>query len=745
MYARFNYWFEDQQGNAVSAGNTKWGWMPQHYTAVTPSGTIALNHIFNPTTVLQASIGYERFNESGPPLSNSEYTALSRTTTGVNIPQFYPSINPYDLVPSATFGGVSGTSADIANPGYASRFPLYGVENTFNWNGTLNKVIGAHTMKTGIYAERWRAMKGLNASNFAGNMNFTSDSNNPQDSGDAYSNALLGIMDSYTESSSRPPMYEFTGSIEWFAQDDWKVTHNLTLDFGVRFGWAVPWHNNHLQEAGFVPSLWNPANAVSLIRPVLVSGKRMAQDPITGTILPAVDIGAIAPEAGNPINGIVYRGTDPSFPEGLHTSTGIKTAPRLSFAWDPFGSGKTVIRGGGGIFYELHDIDNYGYGIEYTPPIQSNPVINYTTVQTFINQAGLNSPSTISGFDPAYHTPVTYNFSFGVQQDIGFGTVLDVAYVGALARHLTLSENLNAAPLGTDWQPQNLDKTTNKPLANQFTRPYIGYGDIIYYFQGGNSSYHSLQTTVRRRYKNNLTYGLVWTWSKAMDYSDTGTSSSSTRVNPWLPWSISNYGEAGYDHTQIFRLYWNYNLPKVSSLLNNRFVRGAFDDWQISGIYTAQSGAPMGVSYSFSPSQDILGSSDTTFARAVIVGNPNQIPANSNLLAFNPAAIAAPPVAACETPNPPAICWGNASKDVFRGPGVNNLDTSLFKNFPIYRERLLGQFRVEAYNVLNHTQFTTVNTSATFSATGAQTNGLFGQYTAAADARRLQLALRLTF
>ncbi|MBV8903979.1 MAG: carboxypeptidase regulatory-like domain-containing protein, partial [Acidobacteriia bacterium] len=477
MYARFNYWYEDQQGNAVSAGNTKWGWMPQHYTAVTPSGVIAFNHIFNPTTVLQASIGYERFNESGPPLKTSEYTALSRTTTGVNIPQFNPSINPYNLVPSATFGGVSGTSADIANPSYASRFPLYGAENTFNWNGTINKVLGDHTMKAGIYAERWRAMKGLNASNFAGNMNFTSDSNNPQDTGDAYSNALLGIMDSYTESTSRPPQYEFTGSIEWFAQDNWKVTRNLTLDFGVRFGWAVPWHSNHLQEAGFVPSLWNPANAVSLIRPVLVAGKRMGQDPITGAILPAVDIGAIAPEAGNPINGIVYRLTDPSFPEGLHTGTGIKTAPRLSFAWDPFGTGKTVIRGGGGIFYEMHDIDNYGYGIEYTPPIQYNPVINYPTFQTFINQAGYISPSTISGFDPVYHTPVTYNFSLGVQRDIGFGTVLDVAYVGALARHLTLSENLNAAPLGTDWRPQNLDTTTGKPLASQFTRPYIGYGD----------------------------------------------------------------------------------------------------------------------------------------------------------------------------------------------------------------------------------------------------------------------------
>ena len=738
LWGRFNYWWEDQTGAAVGVANSAWGWLPNHYTLITPSATFAITHIIDPSLILQASMGFQRWTEAGPPISQEEVRTRTRTATGVNIPQFNPSINPYNLVPQASFGGIT----NAANPSYAFRFPVRGVENSFTWNGTVNKYSGPHAFKAGVYLERWRAMKGQTAAHFAGTMAFGTDVNNPNDTGYAYSNALLGQMASYTESSSREPMYEYVSNAEWYVQDTWKASRRLTLDIGLRFGWAQPWHSLQNREAGFLPWLWDPKQTVKLIQPVMAGGKRLGLNPNTGEILPTVNIGAIAPGAGNPYNGIANRLTDPrAYPRGLRQTDGIKTAPRVGFSWDPLGRGKTAIRGGFGLFYNMHEIDNYNNSMQYTPPLQINSQINYTDLDTFINSRGYEFPSGAQGFDPERHIPRTANFSFGVQQDVGHGTLFDVAYVGALGRHLQARRNLNTTALGTNYQPRNIDPTTNRALAAQFVRPYVGFGDIQYYYYGSNSSYHSLQATLRRRYTKNLTYGVVYTWSKAMDYTDTDQGQISSVVDP----KIWNYGKAGYDRTHIFLFYWNYNAPKISRLTgSNAVTRAVLDGWQISGKLRLQSGAPMGASTSYTPAQDITGSTDN--GRPLLVANP-VLPrgARGFSSAFNRAAIAAPPYAACQNAHPSVLCWGNAPKDVFRGPGINNWDASLFKNFVIYRERLRGQLRVEAYNVFNHTNFRAVDTTARFNAAGQQINPTLGQYTSAVFPRRMQLAFRLTF
>jgi hypothetical protein len=320
------------------------------------------------------------------------------------------------------------------------------------------------------------------------------------------------------------------------------------------------------------------------------------------------------------------------------------------------------------------------------------------------------------------------------------GTVVDAAYVGALSRHLQARVNLNSTALGTNYLPSSRDATNkNAVLPSQFLRPFTGYGDINFYSNAYSSSYHSLQAKVNRRFHKNLMYGVVWTWSKTMDYADANPTTLSNQISQ----KIWNYGEAGYDHTHILRVFWNYNLPKASKLSNTKFVRGAFDGWQISGIYTAQSGVPLGISSSYSPSQDVTGSTDG--GRVLMVGDPVLAKSDQTFYqAFNTASVTPVPYAACEKTNPDPICWGNAPKYSFRGPGINSWDTSLFKNFQL-TEKLRGQFRAEFYNVFNHTNFNGVDTSAKFNAAGSQTNLTFGQYSSAQFPRRIQLALRLMF
>src|SRR5581483_10212641 len=161
---------------------------------------LSMTHIFTPTVVFTGSMGFSQFSEAGPPLNPSDLQAKTRQAAGFTIPQLYPGSNPYNLVPAATFG-----VSDSANPTYASRFPLQGVENIFNWNLNLSKVYRSHTLKLGFQPEHWLAMKGKNAASFAGSMNFSQQATttNPLDTGYAYSNALLGVLYQYTETSNR--------------------------------------------------------------------------------------------------------------------------------------------------------------------------------------------------------------------------------------------------------------------------------------------------------------------------------------------------------------------------------------------------------------------------------------------------------------------------------------------------------------------------------------------------------------
>ena len=203
-------------------------------------------------------------------------------------------------------------------------------------------------------------------------------------------------------------------------------------------------------------------------------------------------------------------------------------------------------------------------------------------------------------------------------------------------------------------------------------------------------------------------------------------------MSTFVPVRIFNYGLAGFDRTHVVKINSLYDVPGVP--WKNRALKTVLNDWHISGIASLISGAPQGVSYSSTNGADITGS-PTDGPHVVVTGNPVLPKDQRTFSRFFDTSVFAPPAVGTS---------GNADRTLFRGPGINNFDLSLLKDFYVY-ERMHFQFRAEAYNAFNHTQYSAVNTGAQFNPAGQQTNKLFGQVTAARDPRIVQLGLRLYF
>jgi hypothetical protein len=370
-------------------------------------------------------------------------------------------------------------------------------------------------------------------------------------------------------------------------------------------------------------------------------------------------------------------------------------------------------------------------------------------VATAANGTGLLSPSSFSrDIDQHAKIVTTYHANFEIQRELGRSTLVKAAYVGSFGRHLGENVQLNTVPYGAEFLPQNQNPQTNTPLNDNYFRPYMGYGNVPMQIWEGNSSYHSLQLQATRRYSKGIQYGVVYTHSKAMDYSE-GDSTTSGGVAHYLNRSVWNYGLAGYDRPNIFTFYFLLDVPKLSKLLPNPIIKAVFDGWQLSDITSFISGAPLAVSIGTSPSVNFVGGGDGS--RPIMLANPN-LPSGQRSVNtwYNVAAFGEPvPVApgSCTSAGCPALTIqniGDMPAMPIRGPGVNNFQTSVFKNIRI-KERLNVQLRMEAYHTFNHTQFSGVGTSIQYNAAGVNTTAAAGTITSARDPRYLQLALRMMF
>jgi hypothetical protein len=727
----------------------------------------SVNYTFSPTLVNQAtynwSYNYFSYYEEVPAqVARSLANGTAGTPqAGQPLPSLFP-LHPLgpgpggDLLegpascsngycpylPGFSFGGTPQNAASFSE----SNVDYVNTNRIYQFSDNLTKIWKTHTIKAGIYIERNRKLQPGGPS-YTGSYNFGRDTNNPLDTGNGFANALLGNYDTYNENSGHFVYDVYYWNREFYVQDDWRVSKRLTLNYGIRFYNMSPQVDILNEFSYFNPSLYKRGASPLIYAPFCKNGSnpcsgsnRVAINPATGAQAPASYIGLFVPNSGNPANGMVVDGLNGA-PLETYTTRTIIPAPRVGFALDVFGNGKTALRGGWGMYYDRLD-GNQVYSMSGQPPVGYQPTAYYGNISNLASAGGLIGPANTTQYSGKTPTPQTRSASLGVQQNIGFGSVLDVSYQGTFGINRNILTNVNPIPLFADFNPAYADPTvaTTNPtqpqhLTSVFQRPnYPGFGNINVQSFFGRSNYHGLQVALRHRLQHGLTFGVSYTWSRMMGIFT---------LDPLLSLADNRsryYGSQGADRRQVGAINYSYDLPKPGRLLHFKPLGVVTDNWNLSGITGFATGAPFTPGFSTTNGLDITGSGSEG-ARIDVVGNPYaNVPQGAPGLPhgriwFNAAAFAEPAIGTL----------GNAGSNIMRGPGYINWDMTLSRRIPLGRESRSLQIKMETFNVFNHTQFTGVNSGFIFNAQGVNTNANIGALTGERGPRVIALELRAQF
>ncbi len=700
--------------NSPSAANT--------FNNPSYSSVIHTTYVINPTLLNEAAFNY---NGNRIAMSNINlFTAPSDFTFG----RLFQGPNVNNRIPSINLSGVTGSNYTVNWMPWNNKADDYQLRDDVSWTK------GAHQLKFGFSWAIYKKVQDAFA-NTEGNFTF-----NGLYTGYDYADFLLGYAQAYSEDGVKINGHWNNISPAAYAQDNWRVNNRLTLNLGVRWDGIPHTYEANNLSSNFYPNLYNQADRATFDSqghvcgpnsvPLCAGGNSPGVITSTNPILGGVQFYT---------NGIGVGGVN-GIPKGLVNNSWNNWGPRLGFAYDLTGQAKTVIRGGFGMTYErIQGNDMYNGAVN--PPGDPNPTLNGVSLQNpGLVVAGANAGSTITaatlpilplgvtGIAVNYKPPVSFQYSMGVQQAVGTHAVLNIAYVGSQGRHENYYQAINIPQIGDIpalIQPGapsiNLDPT----LA------YPGFGGIKLAFNGANASYNSLQTSLTGTVKHDLHLQVSYTLAKAQD-ATTSTGSGGdldNATNPYQGWRY-DFGPSVFDRKSVFFANFVYDLPVFRNSASH-LVRSTLGGWQFSGIITEESGAPLNLGVSGTTAASVIGNSGT---RPNVTGSISYPKTTAQW--FNTSVFSAP---TCATgPD----CYGNLGFDAIRGPGHNNFDLSLLKNFA-FTERFRMEFRAEAFNAFNHPEFEGNSNLGGISTSAG--SGNFGAITNAYDGRQFQLGLKLIY
>jgi hypothetical protein len=672
------------------------------------AAVIKLTQSLSPTLLNETAL-----NVNGNTIDVSPY-GIYQQPSGWNAGSFFPGANAENRLPQVAFSG--GQPGSIGTTYTVIYWPWHNSFLDYQIRDDLSKIVGKNALKFGFSYMRADKNQQLQADT-EGDYTFNGStfSQNP------YTNFLLGFASSYQQLQNQRTGHYLNNTYSFYANDDWHATPRLTLNLGFRYDFLPHVYDKFDQLGNFNPAAYSASNAQS-------------PNPATGTLNPNGPGFVTYNGEAFYLNGIQVAGAS-GVPRGFVNNDYSTFQPRVGFAYDLFGTGKDVLRGGAGIFYERVQ-GNDVYNINTTPPFSYQPLANsvYFSNPNTSNQTGATaalpvSPAGLTNLNIHYPNPGTVQFSLGVQHELKPSIVAFVGYVGTIGWSQNDLREINDLPLSAVSEREAVVSGAN---ANVY-RPYQGFANIRQEENAVNQTYNSLQAAIRMERKHGLTLEFAYTWSHEIDImsadltTDNQQGSGGTLSNPYN--AEYDRGSGNFDRRNIFNANYVYEVPFYQHSANG-WERNTLGGWSIAGVTVAQSGTPVNVYYN---GPDTLGLGGNTTNRPNLISNINY--PKRQLAWFNTSAFQAP-VAPWVTPG--VSGFGDGTKDLIVGPGLFNWNLAIYKDFFFTsHEGPHLQLRAESYNTFNHTEFQNIDTGY------ADSN--FGQVTQTYDARKLQFGAKFLF